>query len=64
MLWVRDMVAGLQGCRRAEPEVVAVQRTEAQRTAVWEDCAERPRGQLCGQRGPEAETSLLHADLL
>ena len=35
---------------------------EAQRMAVWDDFAERPRGRLYGQRGPEAETGLLHAD--
>ena len=57
-------MAGLKGCRRAEAEMVAVPRTEAQRTVVWDDCAERPRGQLCGQRDPEAETGLLHADSL
>ena len=33
----------------------------AQRTAVQ---TEGPIGWLCRQRGPEAETSLLHADLL
>ena len=47
----------------------------ALRTAVQDGCADRvalrmavrtegPSGQLCGQRGPEAETSLLHADSL
>ena len=49
---------------REEAGVVAAPRTEAQRMAVQDDCAERPRGRLCGQRGPEAETGLLHADLL
>ena len=75
--------------------MVAAPRTEAQRTAVQDDYAERPRGQLygttvqrgpengcvgrlcrkavqaerprgwlCGQRGPEAETGLLHEDSL
>ena len=33
---------------RAEAGVVAAPRTEAQRMAVQKDCAERPRGQLCG----------------
>ena len=33
---------------REEAGVVAVPRTEAQRTAVWDGCAERPRGWLCG----------------
>ena len=37
---------------------------EAGRTAVGDDCAERFRGRLCGQRGPEAETGLLPADSL
>ena len=53
----------------------------AQRTAVRDECAEKPKGwlcwkavqrgpedgcagQLCGQRGPEAETGLLPADSL
>ena len=36
---------------RAEAEVVAVPRTEAQR-------------RLCGQRAPEAETGLVRADSL
>ena len=40
-------MAGLQGCRRAEAGVVAVRRTEAQRMAVWDDCAEGTRGRLC-----------------
>ena len=46
---------------------------KARRMAVWHDCAdtgaqrmavrtEGPRGWLCRQMGPEAETSLLHAD--
>ena len=50
------MVAQLQGCRRAEAGVVAAPRTEDQRTAVQYNCAERPKGQVCGtavQRGPE-----------
>ena len=41
---------------RAEAGVVAALRTEAQRMSVWDNCAERPRGRLCGttvQRGPE-----------
>ena len=28
--------------------MVAAPRTEAQRTAVWDSCAERPREWLCG----------------
>ena len=40
-------MAGLQGCRRAEAGVVAVRRTEAQRMAVWDNCAEGTRGRLC-----------------
>ena len=61
------MVAGLQGCKaageqsRAEAGVVAAPRREAQRMAVQ---AERSRGWLCRERGPEAETSLLHAHSL
>ena len=57
------MVAGLQESR-AGAGVVAAPRTEAERMAVWDDFAERPRGRLYGQRGPEAETGLLHADSL
>ena len=41
---------------RADAGMVAVLRTEAQRTAVWDDRAERPRGWPCGmavQGGPE-----------
>ena len=71
------MAAWLQESR-AEVGVVAAQRTEARSTAVQDDCAEwprgqlcgmvvqaeRPRGRLCGQRGPETETGLLRADLL
>ena len=79
VLWAQHggMAARLQESR-AEAGVVAALRTEAQRTAVWDDCAERPRGWLCGaavqaerprgwlcrQRGPEAETGLLNADSL
>ena len=37
---------------------------EAQRAGVQDGCAERHRGWLCRQRGPEAETGLLHADSL
>ena len=40
-------MAGLQESR-AEAGVVAAPRTEAQKTAVWDDCAEMPRGRLCG----------------
>ena len=49
------MAARLQESR-AEAGVVAAPRTEAQRMAVRDNCAERPRGWLCGttvQRGPE-----------
>ena len=57
MLWAQHSgrAARLQESR-AEAGVVAVPRTEAQRMAVQDDCAERPRGQLCGmtvQRGLE-----------
>ena len=64
MLWVQqsDRAARLQESR-AEAGVVAALRTEAQRTAVRDGCAERPGGWLCRQRGPEAETGL-HADSL
>ncbi|KAK2506555.1 hypothetical protein MC885_011616, partial [Smutsia gigantea] len=41
------MAARLQESR-AEAGVVAAPRTEAQRMAVQDDCAERPRGWLCG----------------
>ena len=38
---------------------------EAQRMAVQDDCTGREaRRQLCGQRGPEADTGLLHANSL
>ena len=40
------MAARLQESR-AEAGVVAAPRTEAQKTAVWDDCADRPGGQLC-----------------
>ena len=46
MFWA-DTVAQLQESQ-AEAGVVAALRTEAQRTAVRDGCAERPRGQLCG----------------
>ena len=57
MLWARHggRAARLQESR-AEAGVVGVLRTEAQRMVVWDDCAERPGGQLCKtavQRGPE-----------
>ena len=65
MLWARHggRAARLQQSR-AEAGVVAAPRTEAQRMAVQDDCVERLGGLLCEQRGPEAETSLLHADSL
>ena len=65
MLWVQHggRAARLQESR-AEAGVVAVLRREAQRTAVWDGCAQKPRGWLCRQRGPEAETGLLHTDSL
>ena len=53
------MAAKLQD-NTVEAGVVAALRTEAQRTAgPRQRCAE-----LCRQSGPEAETSLLHADSL
>ena len=79
MLWAgHDGRASRLQESRAEAGVVAAPRTEAQRMAMWDDCAgreaqrmavwdgcaEKPRGQLCGQRGPEAETGLLHTDSL
>ena len=64
MLWATGGMAARLQESRAEAGVVAAPRTEAQRTAVWDDCAERPRGWLCGQRGPEADTGLLHAGRL
>ena len=49
MLWAQNggRAARLQKSR-AEAGVVAAPRTEAQRMAVWDDCAEKPRGQLYG----------------
>ena len=57
MLWAQHSgrAARLQESR-AEAGVVVVPRTEAQRTAMLDNCAERPRGQLCGtavHRSPE-----------
>ena len=54
MLWAQQggRAARLQESRTMAA-VVAAPRTEAQRTAVRDSCAERPRGWLCGQRGPE-----------
>ena len=78
MLWVQHggRAARLQDSR-VEAGVVAVLRTEAQRMAVQDNCAERPGGWLCGTavwtEGPRgwlcrvaqrAETGLLHADSL
>ena len=40
------------GCVDRGAQVAAL-RTEAQRMAVWDDYAERPRGRLCRQRGLE-----------
>ena len=52
MLWAQHSgrAARLQESR-AEAAVEAALRTEAQRMAVQDNCAERPRGQLCRTAG-------------
>ena len=61
--WHCCKAAGEQS--RAEARVVAAPRTEAQTTAVWDNCAGREAQRSAVRtEGPETETGLLHADAL